>query len=124
MSSKQATMFIDNNKKAKHPTSETNYDLMCKESYKIPKRYNIFASFYNWILLAGFIVFPGTFTKLGSVTMSTEAGKAGQVVQAAVKNIPLIAIAVCCCIGGAFGMYWLWRKWRTNYEWLLNHIFM
>jgi len=30
----------------------------------IPEMSNIMASFFTWILLAGFLLFPGTFTSL------------------------------------------------------------
>ena len=120
----------DDNEHTKPPASEpipvmTDYDHMCKESNKIPKLHNILAYFFTWILLAGFIVFPGTFTRLRTATsLTTEAGRAGQVVQAAVQNVQLIYIAAICCFVGAAGMCRLWWIWDRNYEWLLNHIFM
>lgn len=102
-----------------------DYDRMCKESNNIPLLHNMLASFFAWILLAGFIVSPGTFTKLRTATTSaTDGGPAGRVVQAAVQNVPLIYVALVCCLAGAGGMYWLWRKWNRNYQWLLSHIFM
>ena len=109
-----------------HSTSVmTDYDRMCKESNSIPLLYNILASFFSWILLAGFIVSPGTFTRLRSAaSLATEDGTAGRAVQTAVQNVPLIYVAAVCCLGGAGGMYWLWRKWNKNYQWLLSHIFM
>jgi hypothetical protein len=123
-------MSIDNKQNAEliNPESTyimTDHDRMCIEANRMPRLYNILASFFTWILLAGFIVFPGTFTKLRShVSSTTETGTAGQIAQAAVNNIPLIYIAAFCCVVGALGMCWLWWIWSRNYEWLLNHIFM
>jgi hypothetical protein len=42
----------------------------------IPMIYNLSASFFTWILLAGFILFPGTFTNLQSVDLGTGLGAA------------------------------------------------
>jgi hypothetical protein len=119
-------MSINNNQYVEPSISVmTKYDRMCKEANKISEYYNILASFFTWILLAGFIIFPGTFTKLrNNVSSTTETGTAGQVAQAVVQNVPLIYIAASCCLLGASGMCWLWRKKDKNYEWLLNHIFM
>ena len=116
------------NKNNETPISErmliiTDYDRMCIESNRVPKLYTIWASFSTWILLAGFLVFPGTFTRLRNDTTLTEIGRTGQVVQAAVQYTPLIGIAAACCLGGAVGMYLLWRRWNQNYDWLLNNIF-
>jgi hypothetical protein len=127
---KQITMSMDNMKSIEPLASEltpvmTDYDRMCKESNNVPKLHNMLASFFTWILLAGFIVFPGTFTSLRRATSSTtEARIAGQVVRVAVQNTPLIAIAAVCCFVGTYGMYRLWRVWKKNYEWLLIHIFL
>lgn len=122
-------MSMDNKKSIEPPASEptqvmTDYDRMCKESNNAPKLHNMLASFFTWILLAGFIVFPGTFTSLQRATSTTEVGIAGQVVRAAVQNAPLIAVAAVCCFVGAYGMCRLWWAWKKNYEWLLNHIFL
>lgn len=40
------------------------------------------------------------------------------------KNIPLLVIAGICTGIGAAGMVWLWWRWRQNYVWLLNKIFL
>ena len=33
-------------------------------------------------------------------------------------------IAWICCGIGAIGMVWLWWRWRNNYIWILNRIFL
>jgi hypothetical protein len=43
---------------------ETRYVRMIVESDEIPWKYNVLASAANWILLAGYLVVPGTFTSL------------------------------------------------------------
>jgi hypothetical protein len=40
----------------------------------VPRIHNILASFCTWILLAGYIVFPATFTGLKDVEVKDENG--------------------------------------------------
>jgi hypothetical protein len=103
-------MSMDNKKSIELLASEptlvmTDYDRICKEFNNVPRLHNMFAFFFTWILLAGFIVFLSTFTLLRRATSSTtKAGIAGQVVQAATQNTLLIVIAAVCCFVGAYGM--------------------
>ncbi|KAL5321950.1 hypothetical protein ACEPPN_009915 [Leptodophora sp. 'Broadleaf-Isolate-01'] len=92
----------------------------------IPRLHNILASFFTWILLAGFVLFPGTFTSLQSLEDKPEvsSSETASAILKTVKNIPLLVIAGSCCGIGALGMIWLWMKWRANYVWLLNRIFL
>jgi len=48
--------------------------------------YNILAMFFTWILLAGFLVLPGSFETLDELPISSTAFKK---VLSAVKNLPL-----------------------------------
>jgi hypothetical protein len=93
---------------------------------KIPRLHNILASFFAWIMLAGFIVFPGTFTSLVNLR-NTEAVQAtpgaGDVLNT-VQSLPLTVVAVVCCVIGYVGNLWLSIRWRTNYVWLLNRLYM
>lgn len=45
-------------------TARTRYIDMLLEIDSVPKFHNILASAFTWILLAGYLVFPATFTKL------------------------------------------------------------
>jgi hypothetical protein len=98
------------------------YAIMRLQSGDIPKLHNILASFFTWLLLSGFIVFPSTFTSFRDFNIHEEG--AGMVVWKAVQNIPLIWVAAICCSIGALGMCWLWWRWNGNYEWLVSHIFL
>jgi hypothetical protein len=65
---------------------DTQYVNMLLALDDIPNLHNMLAKFFNWILLAGFILFPGTFTSLKNL------GGSGQVEQQlvhAVTSIPL-----------------------------------
>lgn len=79
----------------------------------------------QWILLAGFVIFPGTFTRLQAGKFDDKA-KSGtqQSILRTVKHVPLLVIAALACGIGASGMVWLWWRWRKNYVWLVNRIFL
>ncbi|KAF2814790.1 uncharacterized protein BDZ99DRAFT_485369 [Mytilinidion resinicola] len=96
----------------------------------IPRLHNILASAFTWILLAGYVIFPGTFTSLQNSDVindsksKSEAESTGKEVLRHVAFLPLLWVAAVCCIIGASGMCWLWWRWSENYVWLLNRIFL
>jgi len=83
----------------------------------IPRLHNILASFFTWILLAGFVIFPGTFTSIQSLDTNSEvsASHTATEILHTVKHIDLLVIAGICCGIGAGGMVWLWWRWRENF---------
>ncbi|KAJ7111929.1 hypothetical protein C8R44DRAFT_833240 [Mycena epipterygia] len=83
--------------------------------------YNILASFFTWILLAGFVLFPGTFTNLQT---NNELSAIGVTAVNVIKHLSLYVITWVCTGIGAAGMLWLWYRWQANYIWLVNRIFM
>jgi len=93
---------------------------------KVPRLHNILSSFFTWILLAGFIIFPGTFTTISGLDndAAVQGNQTASTIIASVKNIPLLAVAGACTGLGGLGMVWLWWYWRHNYVWLLNKIFL
>jgi hypothetical protein len=105
---------------------QTRYMGMLLDMDKVPRLHNILSSFFTWILLAGFIIFPGTFTTISGLgnDAAVQTNQTASTVIASVKNIPLLAIAGACTGLGALGMVWLWWYWRHNYVWLLNKIFL
>jgi hypothetical protein len=42
----------------------------------------------------------------------------------AVQNVPLLWVAGACCVVGGLGMLCLSIRWRDNYVWLINQIFL
>ena len=109
------------------PTAQTRYVDMLLGLDEIPRSHNLFASFSTWILLAGFIVIPGTFEGVADSKMLQEGAKHNQVEHAVlntVKHASLMGVATCCCVIGSAGMVWLWWRWRKNYVWLINKIFL
>ena len=65
---------------------DTQYVNMLLALDDIPKLHNMYAAFFNWILLAGFILFPGTFTSLKNLGAS---GQLDERLVHAVTSIPL-----------------------------------
>jgi hypothetical protein len=109
------------------PFALTRYMKMLLQLNEIPSLQNFLAGFFTWIVLAGYMVFPATFTSLRhskTVKDAADNGKAGQHVVDAVQNVPLLWLAAICCISGTSGMCWLWWKWQENYVWLINRIFL
>jgi hypothetical protein len=88
---------------------------------------NALASASHWILLAGYLVIPGTFT---SLKRSEDFGKtlkgsaAGSAVLNAIQNPPLLTIACFLFVIGLCIMIFLGWKFRENYIWLMNRLLM
>lgn len=108
-------------------TLQTRYMEMLLSLDKIPRLHNILASFFGWILLAGFIVFPGTFTSIRDLSDDPELAAKSPTASAVlghVQNVPLLVIAAISCGIGAAGLSWLAFRWRSNYVWQLNRIYL
>ncbi|KAF4609977.1 hypothetical protein D9613_010564 [Agrocybe pediades] len=71
---------------------DTQYVNMLLALDDIPALHNIAAQFFTWILLAGFILFPGTFTNLQNDN-GTLPDSVRQELLKVVNNLPLIAIS-------------------------------
>lgn len=108
-------------------SAQTRYVDMLLGLDTIPRSHNLFASFSTWILLAGFIVVPGTFVSVEDSKMLQQGAKNSKVEHAVlntVKHASLMWVAGFCCVVGGSGMVWLWWRWRSNYVWLINKIFL
>lgn len=108
-------------------TLQTRYMEMLLSLDKIPRLHNILASFFGWVLLAGFIVFPGTFTSIRDLSDDPELADKSPTASAllsSVQNVPLLVVAAISCGIGAAGLLWLAFRWRSNYVWLLNRIYL
>ena len=100
---------------------------MLLELDEIPRRHNLYASAFTWLILAGYIVFPGTFTSLrrsDSVQEAANRSHAGKVIFDTVQNASLLWVAGACCLFGVVGIALLWKRWKRNYIWLVNRIFL
>lgn len=103
------------------------YIKMILDMDEIPLFYNILASLFPWLVLAGYLVFPGTFTSLRtSTSMKDMAAKneIGKVAYNAVQNASLVGIATVCCTIGLCGEVWIWWQQKPNFLWLVHKVFL
>lgn len=111
----------------RNDTVQSRYTEMLLNLDTIPRLHNIYASFFTWLMLAGYVVFPGTFTSLSDLSDDSDTAErsalASQVL-ARVKNVPLLVVAAICLVASVAGVLWLAVCHRRNYVWLLNRLFL
>ncbi|KAG9078672.1 hypothetical protein FRC06_008246 [Ceratobasidium sp. 370] len=89
----------------RNPSANTRYMNMLLELDAVPKIHNMLASFFTLILLAGFIIFPGTFTSIQGLDVDDPSRSGAEKwILGRVKNVPLLVIAGTCCVIGAAGI--------------------
>jgi hypothetical protein len=106
---------------------QSRYMSMLLELEEMPWLHNVFANLFTWLLLAGYIVFPATFTTLrksNAVNSVANHNHAGEVILDKFQNLPLLIIAGICCFVGVSGIAALWWIQCGNYVWLVNRIFL
>jgi hypothetical protein len=91
---------------------------MSVEANQIKKRFNLLAAVSTWIILAGFITLPNTFTSLQN-SNSLRGNKGGELIQDTIRNIKLLPFAIILCCLGLFSIVFLWIKFQANYIWLM-----
>jgi predicted histidine transporter YuiF (NhaC family) len=94
---------------------------------RIPRLHNILAAVFTWILLAGFLVIPGTFTSFKNSEAFKDSNNKDALEQKilhSVANVGLLWVSGACFVIGLLGCCWLWFMWRRNYVWLINRIFL
>ncbi|KAI9511996.1 hypothetical protein F5148DRAFT_1166735 [Russula earlei] len=87
----------------------------------VPRLHHLLAWLFTWMLLAGFVVLPSTFSTFERVPASSGGFEE---VQNVIRNLPVLIVAYACCGIGVIGMCLLWFRWSHNYVWLLNSIFV
>lgn len=105
----------------------TLYTQMLREEAEMDWKYNLSAGTGNWVLLAGYLVVPGTFTSLKNsdqVEQKLQQNDAGRVLLKTIQNPPLLVIACIFLVFGVVLLGWLSVKFRDSYSWLINRIFM
>ncbi|OQD97744.1 hypothetical protein PENSOL_c011G00951 [Penicillium solitum] len=106
---------------------ESSYVRMILEEDGIAWQDNFLASTAHWILLAGYLVIPGTFTSLqksDTIHNGLAENETGEWILNTIQNPPLLAIACVLFISGLAIMGWLFWEYRGNYIWLINRIFI
>lgn len=95
---------------------------MSVEANEAPIFDSVCASISSWITLAGYLVLPGTFTKITDSTGLRQTQE-GRLVQSVVKNTPLLPLSIVLCVLGLAGSAWFWWKWRNNFIWITSKVF-
>ena len=105
-------------------TSLTKYDQMVLEMQEgIGLPYSVVAGFLSWLLLAGFLISPSTYSSIRFHVLD-QTGDISKVVMSSILSIPLLCIAIFLCAVSAIGLVCLWWKLRRNYIWVNNQIVM
>ncbi|UKZ62418.1 uncharacterized protein TrAtP1_003668 [Trichoderma atroviride] len=108
-------------------SEHSRYVQMLLHQDEIPLLHNILAAVLVWLLLAGFLVFPGTFTSLQKSVeghdSNTLGDQAAKLIVRSIKNIPLLYMAAIMCGISVFGMLYLAFRHARNYVWLVNKLF-
>jgi hypothetical protein len=111
----------------KAPAQETEYmGMLLHQSQVIEKRpyWNILAAASTWILLAGFIVLPGSFNKIQKSTENSDQSNFANHFVASILAKGLLGIASVLCGIGVLAITGLWLRWRANYIWLINKVLL
>ncbi|KAK0635626.1 hypothetical protein B0T17DRAFT_516831 [Bombardia bombarda] len=101
----------------------------------IPRLHNILVSCFAWILLAGFVIVPGSFTSLRRLQADSIVDENGQDIPAGpvgghnalrytTTNTWVTVVGFLCMGVGALGALWLGLRWRKNYVWLINKLYL
>ncbi|KAJ9609494.1 hypothetical protein H2200_005821 [Cladophialophora chaetospira] len=93
---------------ARMPSFQTRYMEMLLHLDEIPRIYNILASLFTWIILAGFLVVPGTFTtfKESRAFKNADKNDDNEVTHAivhSIANIGLLWLSGAFCVVGIVG---------------------
>lgn len=106
---------------------QTQYVRMIVEADQVPWQYNVLASAAHWVLLAGYLVMPGTYTSLqksDAVHNGLAQNEAGELILDTIQNPPLLVTACLFFTTGLAVMAWLSWEYRNNYIWLVNRVFV
>lgn len=113
------------------PTTETEYMQMLLHLDRIPRTYNFLAGLFTWILLASFLIIPGTYTSFKNSDMfkniQDDEDRSNAIAKAIIHsaaNVGLLWLSGAFCIIGGLGCLFLWARWRNNYVWIVNKVFL
>ncbi|PVF92929.1 hypothetical protein CPB86DRAFT_144680 [Serendipita vermifera] len=105
-------------------STNTRYMQMLLGLDDVPRWHNLLVATFSWLLLAGFVISPGTFTPLQKIDPNSVGNGVINWILSSVKNLPLLVIAGVCCVVGTIGLISFWIRWRKNYVWICNRIFL
>lgn len=97
-------------------TIQTRYMIMLLEyDCRIPFLHTCKTAVAQWMLLAGYLVVPGTFSSLQQSAMLKGTPS---IIVHTIQNPPLLGIACIFFLVGVSVISWLAWRWRYNYLWL------
>jgi hypothetical protein len=109
----------------KKHVKHTLYMIQLLESADVPLWQSWGVAFASWLLLAGFVVFPGTFTNIKQIDLSNQAvSGAERWLFTRIQNLPLLGVAGACSAIGATGMGIFWIIWRKNHVVVADKVFL
>ena len=128
-----ATSTSPAERQQRYSKMDTQYvDMLLAMEY-IPMTHKLLAAFFNWIYLAGFMLFPGTLMSMNLnfriwyTSFYTHSERYTSILTLTPFFPPYLrrfTVAWVCVGIGASGKLCLWWRWRKNYIWALNKIWM
>lgn len=102
---------------------------MAMSTERIPRAHNILSNIFAWMILLAFIIAPANFCSEGDGRPGRDPKSDATPSPPVVSNrsIPSVALlaASCTIFGlGLLGMLWLALRWRRNYIWLMNRVYL
>lgn len=107
----------------RYRSSSEGYVDMLLRLDSVTDKHKFLAAGATWLLLAGFLVLPGTFSSLQHSSELQELADANVWVASVVRNPPLLAVATLCCVVAITTLGWLWWRQESNHLWLINYLF-
>ncbi|TEB30818.1 hypothetical protein FA13DRAFT_1595181, partial [Coprinellus micaceus] len=106
--------------------AQTRYVNMLLALDHIPPINDMLAFSSCWLLLAGFVVLPGTIKKTipDLVKDNVQDENLQKALNLVIEHVPLVAVAGAVSGIGLTGMAIMWIRWRGNYIWLVRNIFL
>lgn len=105
---------------------------MAMSTQRIPRAHNILSNLFAWMMLLAFIIAPANFcappSSAGAGTVrSAHGSSSSSSTEEPYRSVPSVGLlaASCAMFGlGGLGMLWLALRWRRNFIWLMNRIYL
>ncbi|KJZ68214.1 hypothetical protein HIM_12395 [Hirsutella minnesotensis 3608] len=97
---------------------------MLEKVERLPFRYNLAASALSWLLLAGYLVLPSTFSSIQKSPLLEKTTLIKNSMDHLARDVPLIVFASIFCLTALAGLLCLWWKHHDNYIWVQRRIFL
>lgn len=85
------------------PIMKTLYMVMMLQVNEASAKDNILAGLFSWLMLAEYVVFPGSSTSIKKLN-SLNDSKSGRIVKSMIQYALLLPLAGLCCLIGISGI--------------------